>query len=254
MFYEGRKLFGFLVEVISRPGVLAAITLKFAERGLDITYCSTKGARAGEKGVILLFVDFTDSDVDPDSLAEELKALEFVEKVGVIKPKVKGFIADEVSFPLLMDDARGVLIDEAALKGFLVGFREHLGTGGEAMLYHLGVDSGGYADLFLQAAGSNALSHAAEVAAPLYSGLFTSLGLGRLKILELREEPPYVVVRMHQNIECALGGKWGSTFSQFLKGTLTGVASILFNREMFTRETRRVAKGDPHCEFKIKAK
>jgi hypothetical protein len=25
MFYEGRKLFGFIVEVISRPGVLAAV-------------------------------------------------------------------------------------------------------------------------------------------------------------------------------------------------------------------------------------
>jgi hypothetical protein len=96
--------------------------------------------------------------------------------------------------------------------------------------------------------GARSLEEKVSIAA----AIFTSLGLGRLKILELREEPPYVVVRMHQNIECALGGKWGSTFSQFLKGTLTGVASILFNREMFTRETRCIAQGDPYCEFEIK--
>jgi len=72
MFYKGRRLYGLVVKAISRPGVLAAVTSKIAEKGLDITYCSTRTVKAAERGLILLFIDFTDSDIEPTTLAGSL--------------------------------------------------------------------------------------------------------------------------------------------------------------------------------------
>jgi len=99
MFYRGRRLYGLIVEAISRPGVLAAVTDKIAKRGLDITYCSTRTVKAAERGLILLFIDFTDSDIEPTTLARELRELEPIVDVRLIKPKYEGFISDDVSFP-----------------------------------------------------------------------------------------------------------------------------------------------------------
>ena len=64
MFYSGRRLYCLIVEVVSRPGVLASVTSLIADRGLDIAYCSTRAARASDKGVIRLFIDFTDTRIE----------------------------------------------------------------------------------------------------------------------------------------------------------------------------------------------
>ena len=130
MFYRGRQLCGLVVEAISRPGVLAAITGEIAGRGLDITYCSTRTVRAAERGLILLFIDLTGSEVDPSTVARELEALEPVVKAEVITPKVEGFISDDVSFPLLLDSLRAIILDETALRGLLISFREHISAPG----------------------------------------------------------------------------------------------------------------------------
>ncbi len=50
MFYKGRRLYGPVVKAISRPGVLVAVTSKIAEKGLDVTYCSTRTVKAAERG------------------------------------------------------------------------------------------------------------------------------------------------------------------------------------------------------------
>ena len=94
--------------------------------------------RRGEWGGGIFFIDFTGSDVGPEDLAEELRSLEFVERVEVIKPRFEGFIVDEVSFPIMLGPHRAIILSEPALRGFLIDFREHLGSGGEAMLYHIG--------------------------------------------------------------------------------------------------------------------
>jgi len=93
MFYKGRRLYGFLIHAVSRPGGLASITGKFAELGLDITYFTTSAATAGREGSIVLFVDFTKTELDPRVLAEELEGIEPVTDVALITPKVEGFIA-----------------------------------------------------------------------------------------------------------------------------------------------------------------
>jgi len=251
MFYRGRRLYGLVIEAISRPGVLADVTRIIADRGLDITYCSTKIVKAEERGMILLFLDFTESDAEPDELVECLRSLEFIERVEVIRPTFEGFIADMVTFPLTINSSRAVIMDENILRGLFLGFRERLGSGGEAMLYHLGLEAGRnraeYVDRMAVKIGIEGLRERIEIV----SGVFRSLGYGIMELLDLREEPPYVNIRLHSSIECELGRGAGRPFSQFLRGAIAGFTSVLFDRDMFALEKRCIAQGDPYCEFEV---
>ena len=252
MFYRGRRLYGLLVEVVSRPGVLAAVTSKIAERGLDITYCSTRTVKADERGLILLFIDFTDSEIEPTTLARELEELEPIVDVKLIKPKFEGFISDDVSFPLLLDSLRAIILDETALRGLLVSFREHLGTGGEAMLYHLGVEVGAMraAHLFEKAESIGILDLGGKC--QILSNILTSLGYGIFKPVKLHREPPQAILRVYRSIECELGRGAKQPYSQFIRGMLAGFATHCFKRPMIATETRCIAMGDPYCEFEVK--
>ncbi len=253
MVYQGRKLYGFRVEGFSEPGIIATIASIIADKGLDITYYSTTGTvRQGEWGGSIFFIDFTGSDIDPENLAEELKALEFVEKVEVIKPRFEGFIVDEISFPIMLGPHRAIILSEPALKGFLIDFREHLGSGGEAMLYHIGRAVGAerarYVNDLAERIGVRRLEDRITIGALL----FKSLGYGIPEILELREDLPYLRVRVYHCIECELGEKADHPFSHYVRGILAGYASEILKRDLFAVETRCLAMGDPYCEFEVK--
>ena len=250
IFSPGRRLVGFVVRGVSKRGVLASVANLFSDRGIDIAYCSSKAAMKGEKGRILLFVDLTDSPVNPHSIADELRDVDAVEEVEVIESNVEGFIAD-TSFPLIVDSARAVLLDDSALKGLLVKFRERLGTGGEAMLYHIGLDVGKERWRYI-------LRMADEIGAERFidkvwiaAEVFRSMGYGILRIRELREETPHVTLEVWDCIECQLGRPSRRPFSQFIRGLLAGLTSIIYETEMYAMENRCIAVGDPYCLFEI---
>mgnify|MGYP003876395261 FL=1 len=253
MVYQGRRLYGFRVEGFSKPGIIAAIASLIADKGLDITYFSTTGTvRRGEWGGGIFFIDFTGSDVGPEDLAEELRSLEFVERVEVIKPRFDGFIVDEVSFPIMLGPHRAIILSEPALRGFLIDFREHLGSGGEAMLYHIGRAVGAerarYVNELAERIGVSKLEDKIIIGALL----FKSLGYGIPEILEFREHPPYLRVRVYHCIECELGGEADHPFSHYIRGILAGYASEILKQDLLAVETRCLALGDPYCEFELK--
>jgi len=251
LFSPGRRLIGFVVRGVSRRGTLASVTGLISDMGLDITYCSTKATVEGEEGRVLLVVDFTDATRDPGSVAGRLESLGAINRVEVIRPRVEGFIAD-TAFPLIVGSARAVLLDESALRGLLISFREHLGSGGEAMLYHIGLDVGRerWTYILQMAEEINAESFSDKVL--IAADVFRSMGYGVMKVEELKEETPYARFEIWDCIECQLGRPSKRPFSQFIRGLLAGLTSIIYGREMYAKENRCLAMGAPYCEFEIK--
>ncbi|RLI07730.1 hypothetical protein DRO24_02445 [Candidatus Bathyarchaeota archaeon] len=250
LFSPGRRLVGFIVKGVSKKGILASVVNLFSDRRIDITYCSSKAVMEGEEGRILLFVDLTDSPVNPHSIADELKDMDAVEGVEIIESNVEGFIAD-TSFPLIIGSDRAVLLDESALKGLLLKFRERLGTGAEAMLYHIGLEVGKerwrYILRMTDEIGAERFVDRVSIAAEV----FRSMGYGILRIRELREETPHVILEVWDCIECQLGRPSRKPFSQFIRGLLAGLTSIIYETEMYAMENRCIAVGDPYCLFEI---
>ena len=205
MVYRGRRLYGFRVEGYSKPGVIAALSAIIAEKGLDITYYSTIGTvKLGERGGGIFFIDFTESDVKPEELAREFMALDFVDKVEIIRPRFEGFIADDVSFPLMLGGGRAIIFSEPALRGFLLDFRRRLGTGGEAMLYYIGREVGAEwarnVNHITERIGVKSLRDKFSIGGMT----FKSLGYGIPEMLEYEEHPPFLRVKIHRCIECEL--------------------------------------------------
>lgn len=254
MFYQGRKLYGLVLRGRSKPGALEQTTDILARHGIDITYLSLGPMRRGERGSIVLFLDFTEADVKPGELVEELEALEFIEKAEVIKPRFEGLIADEYSFPLMLGSHRALILSEPALRGFLIKFREHLGSGGEAMLYYIGrevgAERGRHINREAEKMGINRLRDKFIIG----EVIFKSLGYGIPQMMEFSEDPPYFKMRVYHCIECGLGDNVGRPFSHYVRGVIAGYASEILNREMLVEETRCIAMGDPYCEFKVKPK
>ena len=255
MFYKGRSIYGLYVRGISRPGVLRDILSVFAERGINVLYFSTTVAERGEMGTAICFFDLTDVSIPLDRLLYEIKRVKGVKMAAIIPPKFEGFIADTISFPLMLGDVRGLLIDESALKGLLRDIRMRMGSGAEAMLYHFGFEAGlEWAEYIIREAeriGAREKLEKISIAADV----FRALGYGVIEeIKAFSEEPPYMEVKVSGNIECALGAETGERrpYSHFIRGTLAGFASKLFGRKMFAEETRCIVRGDPHCEFIIK--
>ena len=253
MFYEGRRLYGFRLEGRSRPGIIATISSIISEKGLDITYFSTTGTvRLRERGGSIIFIDFTGSDVKPEDLAREFMALDFVNKVEIIRPKFKGFIIDDVSFPVMLGGRRAIILSGSALKGILIEFRKRLGTGGEAMLYHIGREVGveGARDINQNAEriGVKDLRDKLEIGMLLLQ----CLGYAIPEMVEFSEEPPYLKIRLQNSIECELGRGAGKPFSHYVRGMITGYTSEIFQRDLLAEETRCIAMGDPYCEFEVK--
>jgi len=252
MFYQGRKLYGLVLRGYSRPGALEQTTDILTRHGIDITYLSLRPMRRGERGSIVLFLDFTEADVEPEELAEELETLEFVEEAEVIRPRFEGLIADETSFPIMLGPHRAIILSEPTLRGFLIKFREHLGSGGEAMLYHIGrevgAERGKHINMEAEKMGVKRLRDRFAMG----EILFKSLGYGIPQIMEFSEDPPRFKMRVHHCIECELGQSAGRPFSHYVRGVIAGYASEIFNRDMQARETRCIAMGDPYCEFEVK--
>jgi len=222
-----------------------------AERNLDIIYCTAIAAEDKRGGIIFL-VDFTDSDAMPQSVAEELKSLEFVEDVTIIEPIVDGFLIDDATFPIMLGRRRALILDDGMLRGIFISFRERLGSGGEAMLYHLGLEAGRsrgrHAAMLAQRVGIKSLDKGLETVAKALK----ALGYGIIEFIELQENPPRARVRIYNSIECELGRGAGHPFSQYIRGLITGIASEFFKREMTAREVKCIAMGDPYCEFELK--
>ncbi len=255
MFYKDRNIYGLYVGGVSRPGLARDILSVFAERGINILYLSTSVAALGEEGIIIGFFDLTEHPIQLEKILSEIRGISGVKAAAIIPPKFEGFIADTVSFPLMLGDFRAVMMDESALRGLLSDVRREMDTGGEAMLYHFGFEAGfHWANHVIEQAEEIGV-HGSLEKISIAADIFRTLGFGIIEeIKAFREHPPYIEVRISKNIECTLGlDKRGKApYSHFIRGVLAGFASRLFNREMLAEETRCIVRGDPHCEFIVK--
>jgi hypothetical protein len=251
MFYSGRKLYGFLITKVSIPGALAKIASIIAGKNLDIVCCSFSATERGKMGTMIFFVDFTEINIKPETLAQEIEGLDFVKKVEIIKPKFEGFIADTASFPIMLGPHRAIIITEPGLRGLLVDIRNRIGTGAEAILYYIGYEvSQEWAKHYSELAEKIGVK---DLAGKITVGcdIFKSAGYGSIEILKLEENPPYGQIRIYDCVECKLGRGTGKPFSHSIRGTAAGFAAEVFGQKMFAKEIKCIAKGDPYCEFEI---
>lgn len=201
----------------------------------------------------LVFLDLTDANVAIDDVVQEMKRKE-IEVLEFSKPKIKGVIIDDISFPLMAGRSRIVIFRDLAYSSMMQGIRERFGSGGEALLYHIGFESGkGFGRLHREFAKSIGIEDPFEIFNKISSSFFQWAGFGIMKVVELKEEGGILVV--HDNFECEImKNRSKKPYSQFIRGVITGVLNELFNKEVSVVEDTCLAKGDDICRFKVSFK
>ncbi len=248
----GRKLYGFLVKSRVKPGVLSKLSAIPAEHNVVILYLVYSPDQSGETVTALAFLDFTNANISPEELARKAKQYDFVEEVIVIKPKVKGFIADTASNPLTIGGDRAIIFRKPGYKGLLADIRK-FGPGIEAFLYYLGVEAGlELGKKHKETAKKLGIVNPEEIFRVISESMFNCVGFGLMETVEIRARPPYAIVRVHNCFECELGIGTGKPFSHLVRGMIAGVLTELLGVKMTATETKCIAEGDPYCEFEVK--
>ncbi len=200
-----------------------------AERGVRMLSCTTQAHPDRHLVHATIFLDLTESTASPSELTRELSRIPHVKRIELI------------DIPLTQGEARLVSFTLAEMH-HLLGMLRELGTGGEAIMYHMGFRAGAaLADKLVSCyeTGRQALEYLL-----LY---YESLGRGRFKIREY-EEGVKCRVEARELIEC-VGVVSDKPTSHMFRGLLAGFLSKLWGRDVKVVETTCIAMGDPYCEF-----
>ena len=251
-FIPGCRLGGFRVVAGHEHGVMRKaleVCSKYNAYLISLHFTLTP---KGEK-VFTLFYDLTECSKPLEKIAEEIRKIESIKEVTLIEQQAEGFIADTTS-PIITASGMRVIILREILWSILVNkIREKFGSGGEALLYYIGLDMGvKAAETHKKMAEVLGLREPDEITRILGASIFTSTGWGSMQIEEFTLNPHHAVVTVCNNFECEIAPASKQPYGQLTRGLIAGYLSHLLGLEMEVNETECVARGDPHCRFECK--
>jgi predicted hydrocarbon binding protein len=249
----GRRLGGFRIVAGREHGVM--------RKALDV--CSKYNAYLislhftlnpkGEK-VFTLIYDLTESTAPIKEIAEEIEKIESISEVTLIEQQAEGFIADTASPIITAGGVRGIILRTHIWAILVNKIREKFGSGGEAILYYIGVDMGSEAAVeHKKMAEALGLREPDKITSILGASIFTSIGWGSMQIERFTLNPPYALITVYNNFECEIGPASEKPYSQLTRGLVAGYLSQLLGSEMQVNEIECLAKGDPCCRFECRA-
>jgi len=194
---------------------------------------------------IVFFIDYSKAKYPIEVLIRELKENPHILNVKYRVKVVKEKIIDMFATPTFGQGKYPVLVlgvDE--MSGVFEKVKEVYGTGGEALLYHIGYALG-------EIAGRK---YAPEELTEDFIRedllAFQAYGWGVLEIVKIDLEEPEVIIRLYDLFESAhVRGRKDKPHCHFVRGFLAGLLTVFLNTKMIVVELKCIAKGDPYCEF-----
>ena len=244
---NGHKIYGFSILVSEEEAeTLYEVVRVFKKYGVKLIQIMGSTPLLVKKGYLTYVVgDFTDSEIEPQTLAEEIRRLSSIEDVCIIAP-IDDLLVNMIHFPLFVGDSRAMIINEPFMRAIIRRPREHFGSGVEAYQYYEGK--------FIGESIYNALSLFIKGREKLIEGLrayLISIGLAVIELIELNPDKPLIVIRAYDSFECELGKGSDRPYSHVLRGILAGFLGRVLNENLIAREVRCIAKGDEYCEYEI---
>ena len=245
-FSPGKTLFQIGIVLKDNPSALSNI-LEFLEPLVNVIRIELdRNAREGNNHVIL----YVESKKTSTTRSEIERAI--YSSPSALTYKVQeshdGLLIDTMQFPIMATTGvRAIVISQDIFNGILAKIRQKFGSGGDVIIYEQGLAYGENqgAALFSFFGKTKALESIQELIK-----LYQSVGIGRPTISKFSLENPAATIKMYDSLECQ-GRKTSVPYSQFIRGHICGLATVLYGRPMKVRETKCIASGDDHCEFQI---
>ncbi|MEM3882434.1 MAG: V4R domain-containing protein [Candidatus Methanomethyliaceae archaeon] len=200
--------------------------------------------------MVLVFLDLTDADIHIDELLDEVNKTGYFKVLEIINPITEGFIVDTVSAPIVAGKSRVIMLRDLGYRQLLTEIRKLFGTGGEALLYHVGFNMGlGFAKLHKDLADKVGIKDPAKIYQQISCMMFQWAGFGRKEALEISSK--HAIIHVYDSFECENGRPSIRPYSQLVRGLVAGTLAELFNRSFNVTEDLCIAKGDPFCRFRV---
>lgn len=238
----------FKPEAIEKVGVLHEITKIFLKYNIPITHLIFSRPVLGRKGKALLFLDITNKVEILDNIINEVKVLEYIENVKLIKPLFKGFVSDTYFFPLVVGNYRAIIFRKPLYEALIKEWQKAHGDLASIFLYHIGLMVGAHAfEDHVRTIGERDVNKLISLA----EALFRNVGFGIMKLyVNTTLKEAKVIVR--NSFECELFKGSDKPRSNFIRGFIAGWCSKLLEKEVNAKEISCIAKGDEYCEFIVR--
>jgi len=252
LFAPGRNLGILQVGVKNRPGSISKVTDVISRASVNVIQLMITNPSIEKTATVelLIFVDTTDAALDLEELTSQLKSIDVVEVVTMLKPQLPNFIADTSYFPTQMLGERFAIFRFPVLRALVETIRKMVGSAGVIALYLEGQAMGrdlfdSYRTQFQEIVAGNDLR--------IFELMGSAMGWARFEIINANDENKTATVRAYDSWECGIGRKTvaGKNYAQLLRGLLAGFFTRHFQTEMVAVESKCVAAGDSYCEFNI---
>lgn len=245
LYKPDHKLFqiSFKADLASAP--LATLCEALAELDVRVLNASVS-SRDGRMGLWDVFIDCSNYSLTAEGIWPLLKAKGNLEDIRMSAGEE--LVVEELFFPLTLSGlgSRVMLISQDSFQRMLSAMGQMLGSGESVIAYQEGETLGSIYAGGLRSLIKGDLRRFLVQLAKLYG----ATGVGRCKFVEINFDLMHFVVQFTDSIECQ-GKRTTKPNSQWIRGHLTGGATVTLDTPMKCEETKCVAMGDPYCEFHI---
>jgi predicted hydrocarbon binding protein len=203
-------------------------------------------AERGNTGYWTSFIDLSKSRKSIGKLEENLRTLDFVQDVKIVKPQPLNF--DTLHFPIKYGDSTA-LIMPVELFGSLYEEIEKILTpsGFAAVFYNGGKKSGAFISRLI---GRRYGLKGEDFIKALVQST-QALGWGLVVDLKLDLHRPFCRVRVKGCFEAILRGPRKEAACHWTRGFAAGFLSTIVGKTLEAIEVNCAAKGDEFCEFEV---
>lgn len=192
-----------------------------------------------------MHMDFTRSNITPQTLSKNIGKLDVVLNVSFEAPKYGNYIINTFSFPLGVMRERAIIFRVDWLRNLFKRFEKRFGSGGKTFLFYMGLEGGKSAAIEIRE--KTKLTGKELVEAILK--MLQALGHGIFRIEKCDLEKLEIIVTAKELYECLPSNENTSEGSQFFRGYLSGVLTEAFQQDLVAMEVKCISRGDQYCEF-----
>jgi len=245
VYSKGRDIAEFFITIRNRAGELNKVLNIFSEYGINLIDISAYSPVEEEKVPVFIFADITGKKNILDRLKNSLEN-ETGYKILIKKSNVKGFMIDELGFPICsIPGIQAIILSGPGFEGMIRGLYEKFGDIVSVYLYHLAYYAGkAIAKSLVKELGLTGENLLKEVIK-----IYMAYGWGRMELIKFSEDLSVLKIRLYDSIECNIFKGSGKASSHFIRGHLAGLINGLFNKDIKLVEVKCIAKGDKYCEF-----
>ena len=242
-------LLTFNPKALKMIGVLEKVTETISRHKFPIVNVLFSMAKRNEPIYGIFIIDVTGGEERVPLLIEELKSINTVENVIILKPLASNIIVIDFFDRIEVLNNRAIIMRKDFYEGFIKEVWKMFGTGGGAMLYHIGVAVG---KRIYESHESLVAERGVEKLLRFSESIFKAMGFGRMEIRQVDKNLRRAKIIVEDSFECELFKGKNKPASHFLRGILKGWFSGFFGMSSIEiTEVKCIAAGDPYCEFII---